>query len=91
MIGKNVRKQVKISSVHSQGENTRKADEAYRELQKEAGSRSELEQMLIYELKPKIETIIRKVFVKFCEGHKLDEWKVQEEWEHFRKILRRHL
>lgn len=88
---KGFKKEVKISSVHNQGENTRKADEALREIQLEARDRPELEHMLVYELKPRIETIIRKVFVKFCQGHKLEEYKIEEEWKNFRKILRRHL
>ena len=87
-----MKRQVKINpAVHNQGENNRKSDEILRELSVVAQDKNELDHMLIYELKPRIETIIKKVFIKFCQGHKLDEWKIEEEWAHFRKILRRHL
>lgn len=86
-----INKKVKISSVHSQGENTRKADEMLKEIQQSASTKGELERMLVYELKPRIETLVQKAFISFCKGHKLEEYKIEEEWIIFRRILRRFL
>ena len=77
-------------SVHSQGENLRKTAELMAEASK-LQNKGEMITMLMEELKPKIEIILKKVFVKFCQGHNLAEDKTEEEWTHFRKILRRHL
>lgn len=86
-----IKKNVIISSVHSEGEKKRQAVEMLAEVSKE-NNKGEMLNALIYELKPKIEQIIKRVFVKFCNGHGLvEETKVEEEWKYFRKILRKHL
>lgn len=84
-------KSVKIyNTVHNAGEQARKTAELMAEASK-LEKRGEMLEMLLEELRPKVEVIIKKVFIKFCEGHKLDQSKIDDEWTHFRKILRRFL
>lgn len=81
---------VKIRPIHSEGEKLRERTEAIVEASMQQ-TKGDMTMLLVEELKPKIEQIVKKVFFKFCLGHSLPDDKIEEEWTNFRKILRRHL